>query len=83
MPNQPPVTSRSLLYLLKRLKKEKETLVNDTSATFWVWFDKTILHLAQIKNQEASFLGTYKEIAIQNILDRIGKITNKIGRAHV
>jgi hypothetical protein len=80
MPNQPPVTPRSLLYLLRRLKKEGRELVSNTAAMYWGWFNKTVNALceSQWKLTEDQSMGysNYYPYLHQAILDRIGKITS-------
>lgn len=81
MPEESPryATPRSLLYLLRRLKKEGEELVNNTTATYWTWFNKTIETIAanryNIPEWEHWGWPTARNILIQQVLDQIGEIT--------
>ncbi len=69
---------RSLLYLMRRLKKEGVALLQEPNALFWIWFQKTCEVICEYKwinnARELPYLRAQPAI-LQDLLDRIGKCT--------
>ncbi len=74
MPNQSPVAARSLLYLLKRLKKESTELLAKPEALFWKWFSQTIRKIAD-SPKFFNNNGTHVRTRKYQVLERVGQIT--------